>query len=217
VSERNYITSPGAVTTGEAKVVSIEKLVPNRWNYNTQSAEVFNKLVESIRRFGYSQPVIVRSLESGRYEIINGEHRWRAAQALKWGSIEVFDLGKMDDTRAKELCVILNNLGGKPDEIRLADLLRDINESVSLPDMVAVMPFTARDMEHLVSSVDFQFEHLSTEDDRSGEEKAKDEAKEALVVEFLQDDGEEVLERLLEVDVDVNVALETILAAWEKR
>ena len=42
--------------------------------------ESLQELADSIRAQGVVQPIVVRPIESGRYEIIAGERRWRAAQ-----------------------------------------------------------------------------------------------------------------------------------------
>ena len=43
-------------------------------------AESISALAESLRSAGVIQPLIVRPLADGRYEIIAGERRWRAAR-----------------------------------------------------------------------------------------------------------------------------------------
>ncbi len=42
--------------------------------------EALQDLAESIRKQGIVQPIVVRPVDQGRYEIIAGERRWRAAQ-----------------------------------------------------------------------------------------------------------------------------------------
>lgn len=42
--------------------------------------EALQDLAESIRKQGIVQPIVVRPIDQGRYEIIAGERRWRAAQ-----------------------------------------------------------------------------------------------------------------------------------------
>ena len=44
------------------------------------NAEALEELASSIRAQGLIQPVVVRPVAGGRYEIIAGERRWRAAQ-----------------------------------------------------------------------------------------------------------------------------------------
>jgi ParB family transcriptional regulator, chromosome partitioning protein len=49
--------------------------------------EAMQELVESIQEVGLLQPVVVRPLGSGRFELVMGERRWRAAQAAGLASI----------------------------------------------------------------------------------------------------------------------------------
>jgi ParB family chromosome partitioning protein len=61
--------------------VSLGSVVPSplqpRKNF---AADALNELVESIRQHGIIQPLIVRPLSEGRYELIAGERRLRAAR-----------------------------------------------------------------------------------------------------------------------------------------
>lgn len=43
-------------------------------------AEALEELAESIKAQGIMQPIVIRPIDGGRYEIIAGERRWRAAQ-----------------------------------------------------------------------------------------------------------------------------------------
>jgi len=149
-----------------AEIVGVEKVLPidsalrpNPWNPNVQSKASFEKLTESIRRFGFSQRVVVRPFEGG-YQIIDGEHRWRAAQTLRMTEVPAVDVGDVSDETAKQLTIIFNELSGSPDQVRLAELLRDLSETVPLEDLRAVMPFPDREIDVLISAVDFTFDNL---------------------------------------------------------
>jgi ParB family chromosome partitioning protein len=62
--------------------ISIGLLQPGRYQPRTQiDADAIADLAESIRTQGVMQPILVRPLNDGRYEIIAGERRWRAARA----------------------------------------------------------------------------------------------------------------------------------------
>jgi hypothetical protein len=167
-NDRNY--GDGAVAViGEDKIVAIGDLVPNPWNYNTQPDAMFTKLAESLRTFGFVQPVVVRQ-DEGAWQIINGEHRWRAAKLLGMTEIPVRDLGVLDDAKAKQLTIILNELGGTPDQVRLAELLRDINLDVNIDDIIKVMPFPDFETRLLIDAVDFHFDTASSVDIRGAKE-----------------------------------------------
>src|SRR6185437_10421673 len=61
--------------------VDIDLLSPNRYQpRGVMDESALAELTESIKANGIIQPIVVRKAEAGRYEIIAGERRWRAAQ-----------------------------------------------------------------------------------------------------------------------------------------
>ena len=65
------------------------------------------ELTESIRQYGLIQPITVRKIDSGYYQIIAGERRWRAARAAGLSEVPVRIL-EADDRRAMELALVEN-------------------------------------------------------------------------------------------------------------
>ena len=62
-------------------MLPIDRLRPGKYQPRTRMDEAsLAELAESIREQGIMQPVLVRPVEGGRFEIIAGERRWRAAQ-----------------------------------------------------------------------------------------------------------------------------------------
>lgn len=89
--------------------VPIELVSPNPRNPRRNFTESdLVDLSQSIREHGVVQPVVVRpSSEQGRYEIIAGERRWRAAQRA--GLIEIPVIVRdVNDRTALELAIIEN-------------------------------------------------------------------------------------------------------------
>lgn len=69
--------------------------------------EAMAELIASVKAHGILQPILVRSLATGRHEIIAGERRWRAAQAA--GLHEIPALVKsLSDAQAFEISIIEN-------------------------------------------------------------------------------------------------------------
>jgi ParB family chromosome partitioning protein len=64
-------------------------------------------LAESIRVRGIIQPVLVRPLAGGRYELIAGERRWRAAQIAELDAIPAI-IRHHDDATSLEVALIEN-------------------------------------------------------------------------------------------------------------
>lgn len=69
--------------------------------------DALNDLAESISNFGMIQPITVRRLESGYYQIIAGERRWRAARLAGLKEVPVRVL-EADDKRAMEMALVEN-------------------------------------------------------------------------------------------------------------
>jgi len=60
--------------------LALDALTPGRFQPRVQmDAAALEELAESIRSQGVIQPIIVRPIDDGRYEILAGERRWRAA------------------------------------------------------------------------------------------------------------------------------------------
>ncbi|MGH8823421.1 MAG: ParB/RepB/Spo0J family partition protein [Jiangellaceae bacterium] len=89
--------------------VSVDAISPNP----RQPREVFDEdamaeLVESIREVGLLQPVVVRALEGGRFELVVGERRWRATQQAGLAMIPVIVRDTQDDAMLRD--ALLENL-----------------------------------------------------------------------------------------------------------
>jgi ParB family chromosome partitioning protein len=71
--------------------------------------EPLNTLAESIKAHGLLQPILVRALasEPGKFEIIAGERRWRAAQRANLHRVPVV-ISTLDDEQALEIALVEN-------------------------------------------------------------------------------------------------------------
>ena len=69
--------------------------------------EALAQLADSIRQHGIIQPLTVRKLSSGYYQIIAGERRWRAARMAGLREVPAVVI-EADDRKAAELAMIEN-------------------------------------------------------------------------------------------------------------
>ena len=70
-------------------------------------SEALSDLADSIRQHGIIQPLTVRRLQSGYYQIIAGERRWRAARMAGLSAVPAVVI-EADDRKAMELAMIEN-------------------------------------------------------------------------------------------------------------
>ena len=92
----------------ELKELPIDKVEPRADQpRRVFEEEALEELAESIRTYGLIQPITVRPLDSGYYQIIAGERRWRAARKAGLDKVPVRVL-EADDRRAMEMALVEN-------------------------------------------------------------------------------------------------------------
>jgi ParB family chromosome partitioning protein len=107
ISGRPAVTRPTIESGERIREISLARIVPSPLQPRKEfSEEALTELIDSIRQHGIIQPLIVREID-GRYEIIAGERRWRAAQALGMAEIPVI-LRAANDLEVLELSLIEN-------------------------------------------------------------------------------------------------------------
>ncbi len=107
-----YFENNTAQTTessnGGAVMVRLSDVEPNRdqprKNFDAQELET---LAESINQYGMIQPITVRTVESGMYQIVTGERRWRAARMAGLSEVPVIVI-VADDRKAAEMALVEN-------------------------------------------------------------------------------------------------------------
>lgn len=140
--------------------VPVTALFPNKWNPNRQSDFIFNMELNSISSHGFLDPILARRHPelASTWEIIDGEHRWRAAMQLGMDTVPVVDMGIMDDTTAKKLTIITNELKGKADPVAMSHLLHDLKNQVGIEDILSSLPFTQTEVKTLLADVDIEWD-----------------------------------------------------------
>ena len=90
------------------QLLPIYKVEPNRAQPRQDfDEEELETLAESVSQHGIIQPLTVRQLESGYYQIIAGERRWRAARMANLTEVPAVVV-EADDKKAMELALIEN-------------------------------------------------------------------------------------------------------------
>lgn len=71
------------------------------------SEEALNELADSIKEHGVLQPLLVRPLPTGGYQLVAGERRWRASRMAGLQEVPVV-IRDMDEEQAMEIALIEN-------------------------------------------------------------------------------------------------------------
>lgn len=94
--------------TKEAVEVRLSEIEPNRDQPRKHFDETaLAELSESIKRHGLIQPLLVRPLTGGGYQIVAGERRWRASRMAGLSSVPVV-IRELSDKETMEIALIEN-------------------------------------------------------------------------------------------------------------
>lgn len=96
--------------TADSGIVTLRlsEIEPNRDQpRKVFSEESLNELADSIKEHGVLQPLLVRPLSTGGYQLVAGERRWRASRMAGLREVPVV-IRDMDEEQAMEIALIEN-------------------------------------------------------------------------------------------------------------
>jgi ParB family chromosome partitioning protein len=100
--------SPAEPEGGRPREIPLDQIDPNPFQTRSQMNEgQLAELAASITANGVVQPVLVRPLASGRFQLIAGERRWRASQQAGKATIPAI-LRQVSDEQAMEITIVEN-------------------------------------------------------------------------------------------------------------
>ncbi|HBZ7265986.1 TPA: ParB N-terminal domain-containing protein [Klebsiella variicola subsp. variicola] len=152
--------------------VEVARLRPNPWNTNSVGAQNFEKLKGSIEKLGFFKPILARELDGGQFEILGGEHRWRAAMEQGISTVPVISVGKISDLVAKQMSLVDNERYGEDDQVALQRLI-----------------------EEMQSELDYQLSEIAPYDDELAATLARESAIDLEMLEALSRGDEEPIEK----------------------
>jgi len=103
-----YRFEDGTQLLGRVAEVAVERIRPNPYQPRQEfSEESLDELVASIEQIGVIQPITVRALEDGQFEIISGERRLRAARRAGIEHLPAF-VREADSAEMLEMALVEN-------------------------------------------------------------------------------------------------------------
>lgn len=123
------------IQTGGSSAISeirIEDIKPNpNQPRHTFDGETLNELAASIKELGVVQPLSVRDMGDGTYQIIAGERRWRAAGLAGLNSVPAY-VRSASDSEVTEMALIENIQREDLNAIEVALAFRNLIDTYSL-------------------------------------------------------------------------------------
>jgi len=147
--------------------VAIENLVPHPDHPNRMSKKKFAKLVYNIERTSRYEPLVVRpcpethchscgsknpdigeKVKYDCFQIINGQHRWKALRQLGYKTVDVV-VWNVDDQDTDILLATLNRLGGSDVLEKKLALMGRLNQREPSSNLAKRLPHTAKQIHRM--------------------------------------------------------------------
>jgi ParB-like chromosome segregation protein Spo0J len=134
------------------KRVMLDELVPSPINANVMSADVYERLVSSIKELGPDlQPPLVRMREDGRYDIVDGHHRIDAARAAGMHDLLVI-IVDLSDEESKVLQLGMNRMRGELDLGLASTMIGELVELGTPMDVLMLAGFGEEELSALLAA-----------------------------------------------------------------
>ncbi|EQA64130.1 ParB/RepB/Spo0J family partition protein [Leptospira alexanderi] len=91
----DLLTAFGEKESSKAEI-QVSDIVPNPSQPRVFGKEEVSDLVESMKRLGLIEPIVVRK-QGKKYQIVAGERRYQAAKVLKWNTIAAIETSASED------------------------------------------------------------------------------------------------------------------------
>jgi len=131
--------------------IPLSKLVPHPDNPNQMTGSTFAKLLRNIERTGRYEPLIVRPFRKrkGRFQIINGHHRFKALKKLGKRKADAI-VWDVDDEQTDILLATLNRLSGSDVLAKKVALLKRLTEKMNARQLARLLPKTPGQIKRLI-------------------------------------------------------------------
>jgi len=165
--------------------LSTDKMVKAKWNYKHQDEFLKRKLINNIKKNGQIENIIVRELDDGMYEVVNGNHRLDVLNEIDEKDVFVYNLGKIQDTLAYRIAIETNETKFDSDLKKLSAVVDDIVKSFDKSDLIETLPYTEDQLDDIISMAlsDDTFDNNSDGETIEDEVKPKDVSKISFFVE----------------------------------
>ncbi|MEY2997003.1 MAG: hypothetical protein RIQ82_382 [Bacteroidota bacterium] len=135
LNDEGAAQSHGGKSTAQFVALSLDQIKVNPYQPRTRFTETALKELESsIRTLGLIQPITVRETESGQYELVSGERRYRASKNIGLKEIPAY-IRSANDQELLEMALVENIQRQDLDPIEIAltyhRLLEDVSLSIS--------------------------------------------------------------------------------------
>lgn len=122
-------------------------LINPKWNLSEHNKNVEKNLYNAIKLNGQLQTLLVREIDDGNYELLDGYVRYSIFQSLKYQTVECYSLGKINDATAAMITLQMKLNTHEYDVLKVANIIKLLIDSGISPRALSnVISFSEDDI-----------------------------------------------------------------------
>ena len=145
------------------KKLDVDELEENPWNPNEMTESIFEHLKKEYERVGILQPILVRP-HNETHQIVDGEHRWRAAKQMDIDEITCV-VKEMTDEEAKITTLNMNEIKGTNNPIKETEVIMDLKEENDVEELSELLVKSENELKEMEMLMDMPEELELDEED----------------------------------------------------
>lgn len=138
--------------------IPIAHLAKAPWNYKDNDDFQSAQLQANLKRNGQLMNLIVRALPNGIFEVIDGNHRLDALQALQWEKAICYNLGPITENQAKRISIEINETRFTTNIVKISELIDSLKMDFSVEDLLTTLPFKTEELEAFAEMTKFDWD-----------------------------------------------------------
>lgn len=142
-------------------IMDLDKLIQADWNYKLEDEALSLALLNNIKREGQIVSLMVRELDTGFFEVVDGNHRLPVLLKLGMKKAMVCNLGKVSRTEAIAKAVGTNEIKFEPDNIKLAGLLNELGQDYTVEELAEFLPYDKEKLENFQKMLAFDWSNFN--------------------------------------------------------
>ena len=122
--------------------IEVKKLVKADWNYKEENEAQTENLINNFKRNGQIENILIRELDTGFFEVVNGNHRLDVMKILKMKKAHAYNCGKIGLAEAQRLAIETDETKFEADSIKMAELISTLTKEFPADELAKTMPYS---------------------------------------------------------------------------
>lgn len=144
--------------------IEVSKLVKADWNYKEENEQQTENLLNNFKRNGQIENILIRELDTGYFEVVNGNHRLDVMKILKMKKAHAYNCGKIGLAQAQRLAIETNETKFESDNIKMAEIISTLSKEFPITELAKTMPYSEEELGQMNDLIKFDWQQFENDE-----------------------------------------------------